>query len=70
VFSRFGFRQYQYKNMPSTSLRQLYEQSQLLISPNDRGDMPFITRSLDQMQQQIKSMSDKIKPTQELHAKA
>lgn len=56
--------------MPSNSLRQLYEQSQLLISPNDRGEMPVITRSLDQIEQQIKAMSDKIKPTQELHAKA
>jgi hypothetical protein len=58
------------QSMSNNSLRQIYERSQLLISPTVRGDMPFITRSLDQIQQEIKNMSEKIRPTQELHAKA
>ncbi|KAI9482779.1 MAG: Nup93/Nic96-domain-containing protein [Benjaminiella poitrasii] len=52
------------------TLRQLRERAQLLLSPSDRGDLPVIQKSIDQIEREIKAMSEKIRPTQELHAKA
>lgn len=51
-------------------LKQLRQQSELILSDNDRGNFPMIHRSLDQMEREMKTMNERIKPTPELHAKA
>lgn len=49
-------------------LKQLRKKSELLLSPSDRGELPILKRSIAQMDKDLNSL--KIKPTQELLAKA
>jgi hypothetical protein len=51
-------------------LKQLRQKSELILSDNDRGNFPVIQKSLDQMEREMNTMNDRIKPTPELHAKA
>jgi hypothetical protein len=49
-------------------LKQLHKKSKLILSPSDRSELPIVQRSIAQMDKDLNNL--KIKPTQELLAKA
>ncbi|CEP18109.1 hypothetical protein [Parasitella parasitica] len=56
--------------MPNKKLRQILERSKMLLPSSENTGIPEIQRTWSQLERDIKQMSERIHPTQELHAKA
>lgn len=56
--------------MSNEIFKQLRQKAALINSQVNRDNVPTIQRSLNQMDRELEAMNDRIKPTQELHAKA
>ncbi|KAI8644553.1 Nup93/Nic96-domain-containing protein [Parasitella parasitica] len=56
--------------MPNKKLRQILERSKMLLPTSENTGIPEIQRTWSQLERDIKQMSERIQPTQELHAKA
>ncbi|KAI8979026.1 Nup93/Nic96-domain-containing protein [Pilobolus umbonatus] len=56
--------------MLNTLLYQIQKRSELVLPSMHIGDVPNVSRNLDHLNKQCESMNERIKPTQELHARA
>ncbi|CAO3595184.1 unnamed protein product [Absidia cylindrospora] len=56
--------------MASSAFKKLYESSKLLTTPSCSQPLPFLKRDVSQIEKETDSMTKRIKPNQQLHAKA
>ncbi|ORZ22161.1 Nup93/Nic96-domain-containing protein [Absidia repens] len=56
--------------MASSAFKKLYESSKLLTTPSSSQPLPFLKRDVSQIEKETDSMTKRIKPNQQLHAKA